>query len=805
MLFFYSHLLYLQPDTDSRGELTDKSIYMNFISEERLNQLLADELDVLFILNMDCDILSINKAVSSILGYREELLKGHNLVAVYPPEHKDKMSLTLPLLVKGDVLSCPYPLMSFEGKILPVDMKFYMGWWNGENVIAAVGVNLSSHHFSKDVFYSIFNCSDIMMVLGSIDGTYIYNANRAFRKCLGYSIEEISGKTIHELGLFLNRGRFDEILAKFYKAGKAKGEGVLRAKSGELVVCWFSLEKLIISGESYIFFVATDITERKQMETKLQYLVSQQKLLADVAQLLNEQRNFDEIVNKVLELIGRHTNVSRVYIGEYADDNLYCDMVYEWCNEGIESLIEVLQNVHFSAAPSWNTMLSKDGRILADTINKLPKDIADFVRKLGVKSLLVYPIYIDNHFWGFVGFDDYVRNKVWQEEEIHLMRTIVNNIANALDRKSYIEQYKNSEMRLRLALNAAKEGMWDWNLQTDEVFFTDACFTMLGYEPNEMSGKTYHWKDLVHPDDWPGAMKAFATHLRGNSAYYECVFRVKTKAGDWKWVLDHGKIVEKSSKNEALRAVGTHIDITKQKEAERELQELLSTKDKLFSIISHDLRGPVGSFMQIIELLTSGMQIEPEMQVSLLEELKNMSKNTFYLLENLLNWSRSQRSEIEYAPRAILINDLIAENLSLLSVTASQKEIEVRFNEDHYFNAFADYNMINLVIRNLLSNAVKFTPRGGTVDIYLAEEEHFVQVTVKDSGVGMSPDIVEKLFTKDHYHSTYGTNNEKGSGLGLMLCKDFISRNGGKIRVESEVGKGSSFIFTLPAADVGTV
>ncbi|WP_321479051.1 PAS domain S-box protein [uncultured Bacteroides sp.] len=775
---------------------------MNFISEDDLNQFLTNELDFLFVLNMDVDIINVNTAVTSILGYEKEDLQNHSLLSVYPSEYKDKVGLTLPLIVKGDVSSCPYPVISKKKKIVPVDMKFYMGWLDGENVLIALGVNLSAHYFSKDVFYNIFNGADIMMVLAAIDATYIYNANRAFRKALGYSIEEISGKTVQELNLFVNRDRFNEILAEFHKSGTARGEGSLRTKSGEILACWFSLEKLVISDESYIFFVATDITERKLMETKLKHLVFQQKLLADVAQLLNEQRDFDEMVNTVLELIGQHTNVSRIYIGKYTDDAIYCDTVYEWCNEGIESLMDVLQKVHFSTAPSWNELLSKNGRILADSINQLPKDITDFIERLGVKSLLVYPLYINNRLWGFIGFDDYVKNKVWQDEEIHLMRTMVNNIANALERKSYIEHYKNSEVRLRLALNAAKEGMWDWNIQTDEVFFTDACFTMLGYEPNEMSGQIHHWKDLIHPDDWPNVMKAFRAHLRGNSDYYECVFRAKTKNGTWKWVLDHGKVVEKNADGEALRAVGTHIDMTKQKEAEHQLQELLSTKDRLFSIISHDLRGPIGSFMQIIELLTSDVTIEPSMQTSLLHELKTMSKNTFYLLENLLNWSRAQRSEIEYAPQPILINDLVSENRSLLLGSATQKGIEMHFNENHYYHAYADYNMVNLVIRNLLSNAIKFSSRGGVIDVLLARKESFVEVTVKDSGVGMTPDVVAKLFTKNHYHSTYGTDNEKGSGLGLMLCQDFVSRNGGKLRVESEPSKGSSFIFTLPAVDI---
>jgi len=203
--------------------------------------------------------------------------------------------------------------------------------------------------------------------------------------------------------------------------------------------------------------------------------------------------------------------------------------------------------------------------------------------------------------------------------------------------------------------------------------------------------------------------------------------------------------------------------------------------------------------MQIIELLTSDIEVNPDMQAALLYELKDMSKNTFYLLENLLNWSRSQRSEIVYNPRSIIINELINENVSLLSVTAGQKSINIKFEVHINFSIYADYDMINLVIRNLLSNAIKFTRIGGLIEIKLSEKNGFVETEITDNGVGMSQEMVDKLFTENQFHSTYGTNNEKGTGLGLVLCKDFIRRNNGSIRVESTLEKGSKFIFTVPS------
>ena len=203
--------------------------------------------------------------------------------------------------------------------------------------------------------------------------------------------------------------------------------------------------------------------------------------------------------------------------------------------------------------------------------------------------------------------------------------------------------------------------------------------------------------------------------------------------------------------------------------------------------------------MQIIELLTSDIHIDSDEQITLLNKLKDMSQGTFYLLENLLNWSRSQRSEITYAPRLFIINELVTESISLLSGTAGQKSIEIQFECQANYSVYADYDMINLVFRNLLSNAIKFTRQGGLIRIRIYEQDDYILTEIADNGVGISRDVADKLFTKNQFHSTYGTNNEKGTDLGLALCKDFVQRNNGTIGVESTSGKGSKFTFTVPA------
>ncbi|MDD3907509.1 MAG: PAS domain S-box protein [Bacteroidales bacterium] len=637
-----------------------------------------------------------------------------------------------------------------------------------------------------------------MMAISTFDHDILFNVNRSFMEATEYSLEELSGKSVQELELFNDDAEREKIHKQFKEEGRAEGEITLKAKSGKLIVCLFSIEEIKIRENTYMLSAATDITQRKLMENKLEYLNRQQKLLTDVAELLNKPGDFDDIINTVLKLIGEHSNVSRVYIFENTADEQFTNNTYEWCNEGIAGKKEYLQMLRFNKVPSFRKLLNEEGRIFSENIQNLPDDLATAFAPMQIKSVLIYPIYLQNRLWGTVGFDECLQNKVWEKDEINLLLTVTKDITNALERKRYLNQFKESEQRLSLALNGAKEGMWDWNLQTNEVYFSDTCSTMLGYSPNELFNRGFKWQELIHPDDFPKVSEVFENHLKGYTDYYENVYRIKDSSGKWKWVLDHGKVIERDKENKAIRAIGTHIDVSKQKKVEEQLQELLVTKDKLFSIISHDLRGPIGSFMQIIELLTSDLQVNPDMQADLLNELKDMSKNTFYLLENLLNWSRSQRSDIVYNPRSIIINELINDNISLLSPAAGQKSIRIQFESQAKQAVFADFDMINLVIRNLLSNAIKFTRTGGLITITISEKNGFIETTVEDNGVGIPQEIADKLFTDNQFHTTYGTNNEKGSGLGLVLCKDFVRRNGGSISVESILEKGSKFIFTVP-------
>ncbi|WP_172426954.1 sensor histidine kinase KdpD [Flavobacterium sp. ACN2] len=232
---------------------------------------------------------------------------------------------------------------------------------------------------------------------------------------------------------------------------------------------------------------------------------------------------------------------------------------------------------------------------------------------------------------------------------------------------------------------------------------------------------------------------------------------------------------------------------------DHKIKKLLNDKNQFFSIISHDLRGPLGSSVSLSEILLENIEQYSREEIKEISELLHDSnKNIYKLLENLLDWSRVQTGMIAFNPKNVLLNALIEENIELSRNVALNKNINISFESAYLVEAEVDKNMISTILRNLLSNAIKFTDKNGDIKVKLVQTNQKVEISITDNGIGVPDYIKEKLFKINGKVLQKGTENELGSGLGLLLCKEFVSIHQGTIWVESEQGKGSTFHFTLP-------
>lgn len=228
------------------------------------------------------------------------------------------------------------------------------------------------------------------------------------------------------------------------------------------------------------------------------------------------------------------------------------------------------------------------------------------------------------------------------------------------------------------------------------------------------------------------------------------------------------------------------------------LEELNKTKDKLFSVIGHDLSGPIANMRACFEMVLKDDFTDQKELREVLEMLRERSASTHNLLENLLYWLRAKRGRLKPNADNINIVDIIIDNIDITKADIEAKGLLIDLSANLKHFVYCDQDMINLVLRNLLSNAIKFTPSGGKITISVEEEDGSVRVSVADTGIGIPDENLSKIFDKSMYLTTYGVNKERGSGLGLNLCRDFVEASGGVITVDSTVGVGTTFSFVIP-------
>ncbi len=229
------------------------------------------------------------------------------------------------------------------------------------------------------------------------------------------------------------------------------------------------------------------------------------------------------------------------------------------------------------------------------------------------------------------------------------------------------------------------------------------------------------------------------------------------------------------------------------------LKQLNNTKDKFFSIIAHDLKNPFNSIEGFTQLMIENShEYDEEKRLKFLKIIKGSTAKASNLLNNLLIWANNQSGKLEYKPEKIELIKQVSDAISLLEIQSVDKDITIIDNIKNNLFVNADMNMLDTILRNLISNSIKFTERKGEIQIFSTIDENFIEITVKDNGIGIADSDVKKIFNIDFKNTNKGTANEQGSGLGLILCKDFVERHGGKIWAQSTINKGSEFKFTLP-------
>ncbi|MHB1686192.1 MAG: sensor histidine kinase [Ignavibacteriaceae bacterium] len=375
------------------------------------------------------------------------------------------------------------------------------------------------------------------------------------------------------------------------------------------------------------------------------------------------------------------------------------------------------------------------------------------------------------------------------------------NIKDISDRKRAEKALTLSEKKYRYLFENNPLSMWIYDLKTLAFLeVNESAILHYGYKKNEFLNMTI--KD-IRPVEDEGALLDDVSKTT-NVINHAGVWQHKKKNGEIIFVEIISHIID--YENRPARLVLAH-DVTKLKMIDLQLEEnveklklMNATKDRFFSILAHDLRGAFSVLFGYSEFLYNdfdNLSLKDIKRYS--TSIYETTNNSFKLFENLLEWSRMQMGRVSFQPKSIDVSEIATEIIQLNLSVAQNKDIKLESNFNGQFKVFADENMVRTILRNLLSNAIKFTNKEGTIKLTIETKADMVEIKVSDTGVGIANNNLNKLFRIDTNYTTIGTTKEKGTGLGLLLCKDLVEKCRGKIWVESELGKGTTSIFTLPA------
>ena len=733
------------------------------VSEEKYRKIFESVRDVYIQTDKEDHIVEVSPSADRLFQYSRKELIGTNLADLYFDPAQSQI-LHHELSEKGEVLNFELLLKIKENKPVWVSVNANYHYDNDRNITGFEGIfrDIDERKRSDEAIRKqaeLLNLAHDIIIVKDMDFRITYwNKGAALR--YGWTSEEVLGKKMGDISETIFPVPVETIKSALLNEGFWDGEIIQNRKDGSeiIVESRWQLHRDDENHPHSIFEINYDITERKLVENKLR-----------------EQRYR-------LESVIEGTNVGtwewNVQTGETVLNERWAEIVGYTLNDLGPITVK-----------TWNDLLHPEDFIKSE--EQLKQLFDGVLKHLDINCRVKHRN--GNWIWA------HDRGKVieWTSDckPLRMAGTradITEKIKAEEDLRSTEKFYRDifdKNSAVKLIVNPVTGDIFDANFAASRFY---------GYPLEKLKSMTIFDLNTLPSDQILIKLsEAFErkqdfisfNHLLANGEARSVeVYSSPIEIGNQ--TLLHSIIHDVSERKLAEKAL---------KESEATLREINATKDKFFSIIAHDLRNPLSAILGLLNILISEYgKFDREKIEKMLVMLAEQSKLTFSLLENLLLWSRSQSGRMEINPSMINLHSLVKENFSLLNSQSENKKQDLVISVPDPCIAFADETMINTVLRNLLSNAVKFTPHGGTIIVSASEINNYVEISVTDTGVGIPENKLESIFRIDSKLSTPGTDKETGTGLGLILCKEFVEKNNGKITMTSTPGKGSTFSFRIP-------
>jgi PAS domain S-box-containing protein len=603
----------------------------------------------------------------------------------------------------------------------------------------------------------------------------------------------------------------------------------------------------------------TDISDRKQAEVALRQQFLRQRLVSAMLERIRESLNLKEVLQTAVEEVRQFLSVDRAIIYRFNSD---------WSGVvAVESLGEgwaysLGANIEDNCFGQTYATQYRQGRIRAiDNIDAagLNECYLNLLSQLQVKANLVLPILHSEKLWGLLIAHQCASPRQWQEFEVESLKQLAVQLAIAIQQCTLFEQAKaeiterqraetalrESEQRFQLAVSGTRDGIWDWDLRTNRVYYSPVWMEILGYREGELPQEFSTWADRAHPDDWAAAVAAFARHMEGKTPVYQHTHRIRHKEGRWVWVEVKGKCVRDAA-GKPQRVTGTLTDISVRKLEEEALQEAKEAADaanraksEFLANMSHELRTPLNAILGFTQVMRGNLSLGAEHRQNL-EIIHRAGSHLLELINDILEMSKIESGKTvlnESNFDLILLLDSLKE---MLELKASAQGLGLSFDLAPDVPKFmrADQGKLRQVLLNILGNAIKFTEKGSVTlrvrvgpsawgtgqnnqfpipnpqselqnskseirnpQCPMPNVQRPITFEIEDTGPGIAPEEFDKLFEPFGQTET-GRKSQQGTGLGLPISRKFVRMMGGDISVRSGVGEGSTFTFDIQIKEI---
>jgi PAS domain S-box-containing protein len=611
---------------------------------------------------------------------------------------------------------------------------------------------------SQELFHKAFLYNpNPMMFTSLIEGVYI-DVNLQFLKSTGYSREEVVGKQADQLSLWSDSVQRDSIIAEIKKKGYVHNVEIEAInKFGETMNLIWSGDVIMMDNKPYLLGTTTDISLQKKTELALKKSEEKYRKLFDFSNdaifILDQDGKVQDINKRASKLLQREK------------PDIINRLMVDLCPENEKAISEM----NFK-------LVKEQGHLI-------------FESKLIQSNGNIIDVEIST-------------NIIW-EKPINI-QSMVRDISR---RKKDEKSLKESENRFKhissiisdIAYSCVTNENYNYRLN----WVMGASESISGYSVEELI-ELGSWGKIVIDEDFVIFKENIMDLSPGGTSH--CELRVLHKNGSIVWIESYAECHFSNELQNEYIIYGGLVEITERKQAQEELillnhqlKEHNFAKDKLFSIISHDLKSPFSTILSYSSLLNKNLRkYDIERSEKFAGFINHSAKQTLNLLENLLSWAKTQTGQIVYKQEPIDLCAVINGIMETLNPVASIKKISINNHLKEPLFCMSDANMLKTILRNLLTNAIKYSQQGSEIDVVVVKMEQSIEIAVNDNGIGMDEQTIGNLFNLDGKTPRSGTENERGSGLGLLICKEFVEKLGGRIAAESVLGQGSRFLCTLP-------